>query len=309
MNPITAPGIYPDVTPKEYHADPVATPSLSSTIAKMLVSQSPRHAWLKHPRLGGAKATPEDGDEAEEPKEKITKEKELGTLLHRLILGKGGEIVVCPFENWRSNAAKSMRVVEMAKGNIAVLQPALDRAKLAAKEARFQLDALGLDRVFRDGLKEVTVVWREGETWLRAMMDNLIIDEDSKTAEIWDLKTVSRSAHPDACAAQIRSLGYDLSASFYKQALGAVRPDLNGRVKFRWVFLEVNAPYATTPVEIDGEWENVALSHFCRAVDGWKRCIAANKWPVYADKIIRLEPKPWMLPDAMGSDEIAANVA
>ena len=55
MIPIKEPGLYPNVTAKDYHADCCESVSLNSTIAKILVSQSPKHAWLKHPRLGGAK--------------------------------------------------------------------------------------------------------------------------------------------------------------------------------------------------------------------------------------------------------------
>ena len=83
---ITAPGIYPDLTPKVYHADPCERPSLSSTIAKVMCSRSPRHAWLAHPRLGDAP----EGD-APEGEEKVSKQKLLGSLLHRLVLGKGGD--------------------------------------------------------------------------------------------------------------------------------------------------------------------------------------------------------------------------
>lgn len=301
---ISEPGIYTDVSAKLYHSDPVVEPSLSSTIAKCLVAQSPMHAHLKHPRLGGA----EESD-AEESDEKVSKEKERGILLHRLLLGTGGDIVVCPFDSWRKDAAKDMRKAEREKGNIPVLPPAFAEAKRSADVARKHLDDMGLGYVFREGLKECVLVWKEGGTWMRAMLDNLIVDEVSKTAEIWDLKTVSRSAHPKACAAQIHGLGYDLSAAFYKQGLNAVRPDLTGRVKFKWAFMEVKPPNAVTPVDLNGEWDTIALSHYSRAVDGWKRCMAAKKWPAYTDKLLTLEPEPWMLAQAIGADDIAANVA
>jgi len=49
-NRITEPGIY-DIPETDYHADPIAEPSLSSSIAKILLARSPRHAWANHPRL------------------------------------------------------------------------------------------------------------------------------------------------------------------------------------------------------------------------------------------------------------------
>lgn len=296
---ITAPGIYPGITAKEYHADPCASPSLNSSIAKILVKQSPRHAWLAHPRLGGA---PVDGEEKEE---KVSKQKLLGSAIHRLMLGKGGDIVVCDFKDWRKDAAKEARALALANGNIPMLPHDHEDATTIAKEFRKQLDDLGLQRVFREGINEVVIVWKEGETYLRAMLDNLIINEESLTAEIWDLKTVGRSSHPDACAVQINSMGYDLSASFYKAGLQAVRPDLR-KTEFRWAFGEVAAPYAVTPVEIDGMWQTSTFQHYCNASDAWMRCMKEDKWPFYVNGIARLEARPWMLAAAL-SAEIAGN--
>ena len=42
-----------DIPPREYHADPCPAPSLSRSIAKLLVERSPAHAYAAHPRLGG----------------------------------------------------------------------------------------------------------------------------------------------------------------------------------------------------------------------------------------------------------------
>lgn len=307
MTPITEPGIYPEVTSKEYHADPVVRPSLNSSIAKILVTRSPKHAWLAHPRLGGAKAAPNAEGETEEKEEKVSKQKLLGSLIHRLVLGKGGDIVVCEFDSWRKDAAKAMRAEALAQGNIPTLPKLYEEAQKTSAEARRQLDEMGLGYVFRDGLKEVTLVWKEGEDFFRAMLDHLIIDEHAKTAEIWDLKTVSRSSHPKACAAQIVGMGYDLSATFYKQGLQSLRPDLR-KISFRWAFVEVAPPCAVTPCEIDGEWQTCALQHYCNALDAWKKCVAANRWPTYVDKLTRLEAEPWMLAAAIGA-EVAGNLS
>ena len=43
-------GIY-NILAEQYHADPCVTASLSSSIAKILIEQSPMHAWMAHPRL------------------------------------------------------------------------------------------------------------------------------------------------------------------------------------------------------------------------------------------------------------------
>lgn len=300
MTPIDKPGIYSALTAEQYHADPCVVPSLSSTIAKLLVSKSPAHAYHAHVRLGGAK---DEGDE-ETSDPSASKAKALGELIHRLVLGKGADIEVIHEDAYRTNVAKAKRDVALAQGKLPVLAHKLPEAQAAADACRRQLDDMGYDYVYRDGQKEVVIVWSENGIWLRAMVDWLLIDENSKTALIRDLKTVGRSSHPSACAKQITDMGYDLSLSFHLRGLIAVRPDLAGRVKIAWDFLEVKPPYATTPVEISGEWQMAAEMRCERAIALWRKCTAENRWPFYADTMTRLDPRPWDIADMMmGGDE------
>ncbi len=291
---ITAPGIYPLLKPEAYHKDPVEAISLSSSIAKEMTQRSARHGWTKHPRLGGAREDIED----ETPDPKQTKATEAGTLLHALLLDAGDEIEICPFENWRKDIAKAQRDIARLKGKIPTLPHLKTAADIAAKEIRLQLDRMGYEYVFRSGQKEVVIVWEENGIWLRAMIDNLIINEDNKTAELWDLKSTGKSSHPEACTKQIGDMGYDLSLEFHARGLVALRPDLAGRVKKRWVFAETNAPYSATPVEIAGEWELAAQMRCEKAIALWRRCMETNHWPHYVQELTRLQPKPWQIMDA-----------
>ena len=43
--------IHTDISAEAYHADPAPEPSLSSSVAKILVNLSPAHARIAHPRL------------------------------------------------------------------------------------------------------------------------------------------------------------------------------------------------------------------------------------------------------------------
>jgi hypothetical protein len=93
MTSITEPGLYEGVPETVYHADPVEPgPSLSSSIAKLLVTRSPRHAWHEHPRLRKAKAL-----EVEAP----SKAMDIGTAAHKLILGRGRDIVEITADDYR----------------------------------------------------------------------------------------------------------------------------------------------------------------------------------------------------------------
>lgn len=297
---ITAPGIYADCSPADYHADPAPSPSLSSSIAKLLVSRSPRHAWLSHPKLGGAKDAADE--DAADPS--ATKAKALGELIHRMVLGKGADIEVIHEDAYRTNAAKAKRDLALAQGKLPCLAHKLPEAQAAADACRQQLDAMGLEYVFRSGMREAVIVWQtEAGVWCRAMVDDLTIDEKTKTAEIFDLKTCARSSHPKACASQIDGMGYDISLAFHGRGLIAVRPELAGRVKKRWVFLETTPPYAATPVEISAEWEMAAERDCDKATAIWRRCMETGRWPYYTEKIERLEPKPWRLADAFMNED------
>lgn len=294
MISITKPGIYPGVTAEQYHKDPVETPSLSSTIAKLLFGRSPRHAWYAHPKLGGAK---DDSDE-ETADPSASKAKALGELIHRLVIGKGGDVVVIDADSYRTTAAKAQRDAALFSGQIPVLAHKLPEAQAAANAARQQLDDMGFDYAYREGMREVVIVWEENGVWFRVMVDQLLIDENSKMATIRDLKTVGRSSHPKACGKQISDLGYDFSLAFYKRGIAAVRPDLAGRIKCEWDFLEVNAPYALTPVSISGEWEMAADARVEKAIAKWRECMTSNRWPFYTESTVRLEPNPWDIAEA-----------
>ncbi len=55
-----AQGIHLSVPSAVYFADPAAQPSLTQSIAKILIEKSPLHAWHEHPRLGGKPDEPDD---------------------------------------------------------------------------------------------------------------------------------------------------------------------------------------------------------------------------------------------------------
>ena len=66
-------GVY-EMPADQYHADPCEAPSLSSSLIKVLCSQSPIHAKAKHPRLSAQIAE----DEAEHY--------DIGTVAHAILL-------------------------------------------------------------------------------------------------------------------------------------------------------------------------------------------------------------------------------
>src|SRR5258708_36421550 len=108
-----------NVTEAAYHSDPCVRPSLSSSIAHTLVTQSPRHAWLEHPRLGGSK----------DSIAKRTKTMDEGQILHKLLLGAGAKFEMVVADDWRTNASKESRAAIEAGGKIAVLAKNFEKLK------------------------------------------------------------------------------------------------------------------------------------------------------------------------------------
>src|SRR3990167_3196210 len=86
------------MTLHEYIRDPAPEPSLSASVAHLLLTRSARHAWLAHPRLNPAWA-PE-----------ATEQTDLGTLEHALLLEQDdSRLVVVEADDWRAKAARLAR--------------------------------------------------------------------------------------------------------------------------------------------------------------------------------------------------------
>ena len=82
----------------DYVRDPAPAPSLSASIAHLLLTRSPRHAWLAHPRLNPQWAPEED--------ERF----DFGTIAHELLLeGHTNSAVVVDAPNWRKRAASEAK--------------------------------------------------------------------------------------------------------------------------------------------------------------------------------------------------------
>lgn len=279
-----APRLLPDVPAAEYHADTLglSRPSLSSSIAHTIVSQSPFHAWLRHPKFG---------KQARE----ATADMDNGTLIHALVLGTECEICPIDADNYRTKAAQEQRDAARENGLTPILRRDLDDAQNVARAITEELASLGID--LRGGQREVTVVWEEpsesGPVVCRGRMDHV------EGVTITDLKTC-RSAHPRGCTSHVMEYGCHLQAEAYKSALRQLSPEAAGRERFRWVFVETlpaGSPkrVVVTVAEPSGAMRELGSALWRQAVETWGRCLAANVWPAYAVEPVRLEPPAWAM--------------
>lgn len=275
------PGFYTGISHERYHSDCCERPSLSSSIASILTGQSPAHAYLAHPRLGGEAFVP-------------TSEMDHGSLCHELVLQSGREIAIGDFPDWRTNASKEFREEARARGAIPELRRKYDAG---AETALNVTERLRLEYgIELDGHSECVVVWAETaddgtEVLCRAQMDHW----RPSTAMVYDLK-FTEDAHPDTCRNKLVPMGYAIQREAYLRAIGKTFPELQGRADFEFLFCEVSKPYAVTALGLAGSMQEVGALRWRRAVNLWAQCLREERWPGYGRR--RAEARPWELQDS-----------
>ena len=263
------------LTAEQYHADPAPTASLSSSIANILIDQSPLHAWLAHPRLNLRYEKTEDS------------RFDLGSAAHMMLLERREDrIVRVQAKDWRTNAAKDARAAAQANGQYAVLEHQYDDIVAMCTVAQDYLLTTELGDILATGDPERTVLWQEGPLWYRCKPD--LMSQDRRI--VLDYKSTS-SAAPDFFSKQIGRMGYDLQSEFYKRGVSAV----TGREGTTFVMLvqEISPPYACSLMSLSNTFCEIGKLKVARAMNLWNDCVTQNSWPGYTNRILYAEPKPW----------------
>ena len=257
-----------DISPDEYYA----IEAFSSTAAKTLVSRSPAHA-----------------------KEALTlapsKILDRGTIIHRLVLGKGKDYKVLQHANYTTKKAKEDRDAARSQGLVPVLAHDFEDYCAAAESIRVQLADRG---IHLDGRSELAIEWTEqtphGPVLCKGMLDHAW----PETGIIIDLK-VTENAAPSAVERTAENLGYAIQYAAYGRALAALDPGLDGRIAFAFVFCEPEPPYAINVSEPDGVFQQLGTQRWLRAVTTWAECIKNNHWPAYGAGVNPITSPSWAL--------------
>lgn len=258
-----------------YHADPCPAPSLSASVAKVLIEKTPAHAWLEHPRLNPQRT--EDND----PKF------DAGKAVHSLFLEGIDILGWVDAKDWRTKAAQEARDEHRAAGRIPVTAPQHERLlgllpSLQARVARLD-DA---PAPFTDGSPEQTLIWQEENgVWCRARLDWLRHDY----SVIDDLKTVA-SASPGMdfgdFGRAVWTIGHDVQEAFYRRGLrklAGIDP------RFRFIAIELDGP-GISCCSLGAAWRAIGEAKVERAIALWGDCLARNDWPGYPSSAVELEP-------------------
>lgn len=272
----------------EYHADPADTPSLSSSMAHLLWSQSPAHAWTAHPRL--------NPDYEREVHDRF----DVGTVAHALFLEGDANLVVVDAPDWRTKAAKDARDEARAEGKTALLAHSLASVQGMIAALHRQLEAHGADPpLFQDGKPEQAIVWSEHGVECRARLDWLRNDHTA----IDDYKTTTRSANPESWTRSLYGMGSDVQAAFYIRAVRA----LSGQTPvFRWCVQETSPPYALSVISPGADVLTIGEKKVEYALALWKRCLDSDTWPGYAPDVHLAQLPAWEEARVLAVEEQAA---
>jgi len=275
-------GIHYDVPEDVYHSDPAPEPSLSSSLAKILLEKSPMHARMAHPRL----------NPDWEPS-KATTAMLLGSAFDAMVLGGESRIGLVQANDYRTKAAQAERDRILSEGRTPVTAPQYEELTKAIATFESRLDHLDDELPpLREGKAQATLVWFDEEfgIWCRARLDWLRDDHEA----IDDLKK-AKSARPDSegFGRSAYSLGYDIQAALYRRGLMKLDPDCDPR--FRFVAYELESPNGISLVELGPAGCILGETRVADAMRIFADCLKKNRWPGYPRYACRVDPPPWAM--------------
>lgn len=272
---ITEAGAYIDVPANVYFADPCPVPSLTQSVAKIICDQSALHAWHAHPCLGAEPNEPESYD----------KTKAVGNAAHSILIGRGKDVSVLKFKDFRTKEAQEAREAVETAGGVAILQKHHIAAERLVAAVRAQISGIkGCENAFAVGHGEVVIAAEIDGIWLRSMIDWM----ESPVA-LWDLKTSGMSVAPHGLGRMMANAGWDVQAATQELILDTIDPDNAGRRKFRFVPTENETPYSLVVAQLSESVMTMGRKKLQYAMEVWKRCTATNKWPGYPAEIVMPE--------------------
>jgi hypothetical protein len=292
---INAPGIY-EIEAAKYHKDPMPVPSLSCSIARMLIRQTPMHAWQAHARFGAVGVVPNAAMDD-------------GSAVHAMFAGQDHLIepvravygvktkdkskIGLPVRDYKTADAQDERDEIRAMGRIPVLQYRHKELKYCYEAIRIQLEKAEDGAVFlSQGRSEVMAVAREGETWLRALVDRL---PDDPKLPPGDLKLTELSAAPGGWERRLQT-EYAFQAAFYARVLKGAEG--HERPPMRFGVGELEPPHGAVIMAAAPSLMMLAEAEVERAIRIWERCMSSGEWPGYPTHTAWVDAKPWQVQEA-----------
>lgn len=263
-----------------YHADPCPGPSLSTSIEKILLADSQRHAWQAHPKLN-ALWEPDVSNRTQA----------VGSACHAMLVGTEQWLHVIEENDYKKKAAKEERDEATRGGFTPVLIADYERAQAVVEAAREQLAESEVPALAHgEGDGEVSVLSNERGIWRRCRLDWWSADR----LTVVDYKATQGSANATTFERQVARMQYDLQDAFYLTLLEDEYPHLAGRIQFVFVVQEAKSPpFELALYQITEADREVARRKVAEGMRIWEKCLEEGRWAGYPKHIQRVSLPIW----------------
>jgi hypothetical protein len=261
-------GVHGGISDQEYHADRT---SLSASGAKLLLPPS-CPAKFRHAMDNAPVSNPVF---------------DFGKVAHTLVLGKGADIELFDFPDWKTKVAREGRDACYVDGLVPLLKRDYDVVEKMAKAVHEHPIAGPL---FTDGYAETSLYVQDPETGinLRARPDYMKNSGDRTT--IVDFKTAA-DANPATFGRTAEKWGYHIQFAWYVTVARLLKLDDNPA--FLFVVQEKAAPYLVSVCELDGEAFDLGRRQMQHAIGIFKSCTEMDAWWGYGPEIHSVSLPPW----------------
>jgi hypothetical protein len=264
---ITRPGLYPELTNEQYHADPVEGGSLSASGAKTILKAPAKfHYQRSHPVYKN--------------------EFDFGSVAHALALGDNTvSIDVLDFKDRRTAGYKAAEEAAREAGSVPILKK--DYAVIEDMVTALHANQDAMDLLSIPGKPEQSAFWKDERTgiWRRARFDRLP-SSDSPIFALVDYKTAA-SSDPDKFAKAAADFGYHMQAAWYCDAVRAL--DLHADPAFVFVVQEKEPPYIVTVIQLTEAATDLGSRQNAKAIDRYIECTTSGIWPGYVEGVTHIE--------------------
>lgn len=216
---------------------------------------------------------------------------DFGGAAHRLVLGKGDEIVEVREKTWQTNAAKAARADARARGARPLLTHELDKARNLAR-AVAEHPLAGLLFSGSVGVHERSVTWVDDDTGetCRVMLDVFPHQDGSDVPVAVDLKTTT-NVEIRKLTSTVIDYGYDQQGALILDGLasiGLVDADL------LFAFVTKEPPHLIRTVRLPPELLERGRRRNRRALDRWSWCRNTGEWPQLPPVIDEIPAPAWI---------------
>ncbi|MEU5580991.1 PD-(D/E)XK nuclease-like domain-containing protein [Streptomyces huasconensis] len=253
---VEAPQIIDGLSADDYHAD--RTSISSSGLRTLLPPGCP--AQFKY-----------DRDHPQPPK----REFDLGHAAHTVVLGKGEQITVVDYSDWKKAEARAERDAAYAAGTVPLLAKEWDQVQAMADAIRQHPQAGPL--FTGEGIAERSIYWTDPATGVRCRIRPDWLKPLPGLTLCVDLKTTT-DASPTAVQKSIEKYAYHQQDALYCDGTEAAGLAPDG-VRFLFVFVDKNPPHLITVRELDDQARDIGRARNEHALRLYADCVATGTWP------------------------------